>query len=132
MPVRLAAEARATQTDSGTEVRPAADAVTELPPVALPLGARGEAYLQVGYVGGRFGTGFIDGQARIDRSVASVPGGGLSAGVAAWGGAQKGVARLDIGPTRRWLSAWAMPAAGSLPTTASALPEMPSRRADRR
>lgn len=83
----------------GVSVRPAAFAVTELPRVALPLGARGEAYVQGGYVGGDFATGFVDGQARADRAVARFDLGEVRAGVGAWGGAQQGAARLDIGPT---------------------------------
>jgi hypothetical protein len=99
--VRVAGEARVTATAQGTEVRPAAFAVTELPPARLPLGAVGEAYLQAGWVGGRFATAFIDGHVRIDRPLARVGDAEVSAGAAAWGGAQKGAARLDVGPSAR-------------------------------
>lgn len=100
VPVSVAAEARVTETASGREVRPAAFAVTQLPPLALPLGLRGEAYLQGGYVGGRFETPFVDGQARTDRRVVRLgEGQEVRAGLAAWGGAQKGAARLDVGPS---------------------------------
>ena len=54
LPIRLMAEARATRTENQTEVRPALFAVTELAPVALPLGMRAEGYAQGGYVGGRY------------------------------------------------------------------------------
>jgi hypothetical protein len=99
MPVRLVAEARANHTARGTRFRPAAYAVTEFPPLELPLGVRGDAYLQAGYVGGAFATGFVDGQARVERSLFRAGGTEVSTGVGAWGGAQKGSARLDIGPT---------------------------------
>lgn len=99
LPVRVAGEARAYQTARGTEVRAAAYAVTELAPVSLPLGLRGEAYAQAGYVGGRFATPFVDGQARIEREIAGPSGSEIIAGAGAWGGAQKGAARLDVGPT---------------------------------
>lgn len=99
VPLRVAAEMRLTQTDRGTRASPAAYAVTELPPVALPLGLRGEAYAQAGYVGGEFATPFVDGQARADRALVGVHGVQLRAGAGAWGGAQRGSARLDIGPT---------------------------------
>lgn len=99
LPVRIAAEARIGETDAGTQVRPAVFAVTELPVVALPMGLQGEAYAQAGYVGGRFSTAFADGQARIDRKVTRVEGVDLRAGAGAWGGAQQGAARLDLGPT---------------------------------
>jgi hypothetical protein len=101
LPLRLAAEARVTRTVAGTEVRPALYAVTELPPAELPLGVHGEAYLQAGYVGGRYATGFIDGQARVERRIAAIGDNELAAGAGIWGGAQKGSARLDIGPSAR-------------------------------
>lgn len=99
MPVRLAAEARVSDTRDGTALRPAVYAVSEFPPVELPLGTRSEAYLQAGYVGGRFATAFVDGQGRIERPLARWGEAELVAGAGAWGGAQKGSARLDIGPT---------------------------------
>lgn len=99
IPVRVAAEMRLAQTDRGTRTSPAAYAVTELPPVALPLGLRGEAYAQGGYVGGEFATPFVDGQARVDRALVAVRGVQLRAGGGVWGGAQRGAARLDVGPS---------------------------------
>jgi len=99
VPLRIAAEARLSRTDAGTELRPAAIAVTEFPPLELPHRVRAEAYVQGGYVGGRFATAFVDGQGRIERPVARLGGTEVTAGAGVWGGAQKGAARLDIGPT---------------------------------
>ena len=100
VPISVAAEARVSETAAGREVRPAAFAVTQLPPVSLPMDLRGEAYVQAGYVGGRFETAFVDGQARIDRRLMRLGDDEeVRAGVGAWGGAQKGAARLDVGPT---------------------------------
>ena len=99
VPVRLAAELRIADTQAGTDLRPAAFAITEFPPLDLPLGAQGEAYLQGGYVGGDFATPFIDGQVRVSRPVARVGGATLLAGAGAWGGAQKGASRVDVGPS---------------------------------
>jgi hypothetical protein len=100
VPLTIAAEARVTETAAGREVRPAGFAVTQIPPVALPLGLQGEAYLQGGYVGGDFETAFIDGQAKIGRRLAQIADGHeIRLGVAAWGGAQKGASRLDVGPS---------------------------------
>lgn len=99
VPVRVAAELRASERPGGTELRPAAYAVTELAPQALPLGASAEAYAQAGYVGGRARTAFVDGQVRVDRSVVRSEDFDLRAGGGAWGGAQRGSARLDIGPS---------------------------------
>ena len=100
LPVRVAAEGRVTETAAGREVRPAIFAVTELPPARLPLGLRGEGYAQAGDVGGNYATAFVDGQARVDGKLAR-PGEDteLRAGLATWGGAQKGAARLDVGPS---------------------------------
>jgi hypothetical protein len=81
-------------------VRPAAFAITELPPATLPLGVRAEAYAQAGYVGGDFATAFVDGQARIDAPVSRLgPDVQIRAGGGIWGGAQKHAARLDVGPS---------------------------------
>lgn len=98
MPVTLAAELRATQTPAGTRLRPAAMAITELPPIDLPFDLRAEAYGQAGYIGGKGATPFVDGQVRVDAHVARLGPAELRAGAGAWGGAQKGAARLDIGP----------------------------------
>lgn len=99
VPIRLAAEARVTETDSGTELRGASYAVSELAPVALPGGLTGEAYVQGGYVTGRFATPFVDGQARITRELAGTDQFRLTAGAGAWGGAQEDASRLDVGPS---------------------------------
>lgn len=99
VPVVAAIEARITDQAGTRRVQPAAMAVTELAPFELPLGMRGEAYAQAGYVGGAFATPFADGQFRLDRPLLSY--GGLDArfGAGVWGGAQKGAGRLDFGPT---------------------------------
>ncbi|WEK48134.1 MAG: hypothetical protein P0Y56_07515 [Candidatus Andeanibacterium colombiense] len=99
LPVRLAAELRATRAATGFLARPAGYAVTELPGFALPLRFTGEAYGQAGYVGGRYSSAFADGQIRAERRLAELGTARLSAGGGAWGGAQKGAARLDLGPT---------------------------------
>ncbi|WP_052845695.1 hypothetical protein [Aurantiacibacter marinus] len=99
IPVRLAAEARVSETDRRTELRGAAYAVGEFPPLNLPGGLTGEAYVQGGYVTGDFATAFVDGQARITRELAGVDDFRLTAGAGAWGGAQEDAQRLDVGPT---------------------------------
>ena len=100
VPLSVAAEVRVFDGPFGREVRPAAFAVTELPAARLPLGLRAEAYAQAGYVGGRYATAFVDGQARIDRRVARLgQQAEVRAGAGVWGGAQKHAARLDIGPS---------------------------------
>jgi hypothetical protein len=100
VPLSLAGEVRVSERPAGREVRPAAFAVTELPPARLPLGLRAEAYAQAGYVGGHFATAFVDGQARIDAPVVRLGSNArMRAGGGVWGGAQKHAARLDVGPS---------------------------------
>lgn len=99
LPVTVAAEARMFRDGDKTRFRPAAIAYSEFAPVALPMGFRGEGYVQGGYVGGSFKTPFIDGLAKVDRRVMNLRGSELRAGGGAWGGAQKGVSRFDIGPS---------------------------------
>ena len=98
LPVALLLEGRVTRTVSGEIVRPAAALVSEFPPLHLPLGARGEVYVQAGYVGGRDATAFVDGQARLERPLVQSGRFQLRAGGGAWGGAQRGASRLDLGP----------------------------------
>lgn len=99
LPLRLAGELRLNQRASGTEVAPAGYAVSELPPQQLPGSVVAEAYVQAGYVGGNVSTAFVDGQARVDRSLAASDDFDLRAGGAVWGGAQDDGARLDVGPS---------------------------------
>ncbi len=99
MPVVLAAEGRYTTTPDGKVFRPAGFAYTELPPFRLPLGLRGEVYAQGGYVGGKNATPFIDGQLRADRRLLKLNRPEVRLGGGLWGGAQKGAARLDAGPS---------------------------------
>ena len=99
VPVALMLEGRVTRTTSGTIVRPAAALVSEFPPARLPLGTRGELYVQAGYVGGQGGTAFIDGQARVERPLVQAGTFQLRAGGGVWGGAQRGASRVDVGPT---------------------------------
>ncbi len=106
VPVRVSAEARLTNNEFGTQVRPAFLAVTELRPQSLPAGLQGEAYVQGGYVGGAADTGFVEGQVAVTRQVKSfdlsqAKSARLSVGAAAWGGAQRDTQRIDLGPSVR-------------------------------
>ena len=99
LPVSLQGEARYTSTPGAHALRPAVLAVTELPPFGLPMGMRGEIYGQAGYVGGKFATGFADGQLRLDHRLVQLGKADLRLGGGAWGGIQKGASRLDAGPS---------------------------------
>ena len=97
--MRMQAEMRAQRVAGRTNWRPAIAAVTEVPRVDLPLGARADIYAQAGFVGGEFATPFADGQLRVSREIADFDLGKVDAGAGVWGGAQRGAARLDVGPT---------------------------------
>jgi hypothetical protein len=99
VPLVAAAEARVNNQPGGTHLRPAAFVYTELAPLALPYDLRAQFYGQAGYVGGNFASAFADGQLRVDHRLAKLGQGELRAGGGAWGGAQKGASRLDLGPT---------------------------------
>lgn len=99
VPVAVLAEGRLQQDLYGVHVRPAAAVVSEVPPVALPLGLTGEVYAQAGWVGGRGATPFFDAQAVVDRRVVRAwRGAEVRLGAGAWSGGQKGAVRLDLGP----------------------------------
>ncbi len=99
VPVIAHAEVRATRIGGQTLIRPAAFVTTGVDVMPLPLGARLRGYAQAGYVGGQDATAFVDGQAVADRSVLTSGTGSLNLGAGAWGGAQQGAERLDVGPS---------------------------------
>ena len=106
VPARVFTEVRVTDSAFGTDIRPAAFAVTELPVQSLPLDTKLEVYAGAGYVGGEADTPFVDGQVAITREVIKYTGSQdqdvqLSFGAGAWGGAQNDASRLDVGPTFR-------------------------------
>lgn len=103
-PLHLVAEQRVPL--DGGRSRPAAYVIGGLDPVAVGGGFRLEAYGQAGAVA-RTGA-FADGAVRLARPVAQAGGLRLDLGVGSWGGAQRGVARLDIGPS----AALVLPVAG--------------------
>ncbi|MBH0112488.1 hypothetical protein I5E68_05920 [Novosphingobium sp. YJ-S2-02] len=99
VPATLAMEVRVTEQSGKRRVQPAAMVVSQLPPISLPLDGQLEAYAQAGYVAGRFSTPFLDGQLRTDREVLRLDRISARLGAGLWGGAQKGAARLDAGPS---------------------------------
>lgn len=99
VPVALMGEGRIRARRGAAAVRPAVLAVTEIAPQALPGGLAAELYLQGGYVGGPDATAFADGQLRVTGALARFERATLRAGGGAWAGAQRGAARVDIGPT---------------------------------
>ncbi|MXP25757.1 hypothetical protein GRI39_06830 [Altererythrobacter indicus] len=98
VPLSFSVEGRVLRSNGRYSVRPSAFAVTEFPPLELPMGLRAQSYVQGGYVGGKWKTAFLDGQARVDGQLLHAGPASVRLGVGAWGGAQKGSARIDAGP----------------------------------
>jgi hypothetical protein len=114
VPVLALVELRTSQFANGEiHPRPALSLVSQWQPWALGASFEAESYAQAGYVGGRGGTPFVDGQMRLEHLVSEDGGVQMRLGAGAWGGAQQGAGRLDIGPTARF-SVWSHGAGGRL------------------
>jgi hypothetical protein len=77
---------------------PTAGVIAGLDPTPVGLGLRLEGYGQAGVIARHGAEGFADGALRLGRPVARVADVSLDLGVGAWGGVQRGVRRLDLGP----------------------------------
>lgn len=94
--VRLVAEQRFAIDGAGGG--PALGLVTGFGPKQVQ-GFRLEAYGQAGVIGRGRGVYYVDGAARIEAPIARARGFTLGIGAGAWGAAQTGAERLDLGPT---------------------------------
>lgn len=96
LPIRLLAERRQRVNGTGRSAFAllAHGGVSDQPVAA---GFRLDAYAQAGVVGARRRDLFADGGATLVRSLGGADN-GLAVGVGAWGGAQLGASRLDVGP----------------------------------
>ncbi len=98
-PFAVMGELRLQETSAKSRVRPVITAVSELPPLRLPMGAEGEVYAQAGWAGGRDPTAFYDMAAVVQRCVAAPAAGAqLRLGGGLWSGGQRGAVRVDLGP----------------------------------
>lgn len=96
-PVRLFAEHRVAI--DGGRGGPAAGVIAGLNPVRLPHGFTLDGYGQAGVIA-RGGTeGFADGAVHAAHPIAHLGRVRIEGGLGAWGGAQRGASRLDIGPS---------------------------------
>ena len=99
IPIVLQAEARLQNDGTASRLRPSVQAVSQFPPISLPLGLRGEAYAAGGYVGGRGATPFYDTAGVVDHRLFGIGSNAdVRLGAGAWAGGQKGVGRVDVGP----------------------------------
>jgi len=83
--------------DAGGRARPSVTAFGGVSEVRLRGQLRLDAYAQAGVVGLRNRVGFADGAVRIEHPLVG-KNARLSVGAGAWGGAQPGLSRIDIGP----------------------------------
>jgi hypothetical protein len=84
--------------DKGGRDAPAVFAYGGVYDVKLGHGLKLDGYAQAGVVGIKSPAAFIDGAVRVERTVLTANKASLSIGAGAWGGAQPGAARLDVGP----------------------------------
>jgi len=83
--------------DAGGGARPSVTAFGGVSELRLRGKLQLDAYAQAGIVGLRNRVGFADGAVRIEHPVIGKTA-GFSVGAGVWGGAQPGLARLDVGP----------------------------------
>lgn len=111
LPLALFGEARAQRVVTGWQPRASLGVIAGLAPQPLGAGLSVDGYGQAGWVSGPAATVFVDGQFHLDRALATIGRGSLRAGIAAWGGRQRGAGRVDLGP----VASWTMAPAGSGP-----------------
>jgi hypothetical protein len=84
--------------DKGGRDAPAVFTYSGVSDVKLGHGLKLDGYAQAGVVGVEDPAAFIDGAIRVERPVLTTDKASVSIGAGAWGGAQPGAARLDVGP----------------------------------
>jgi hypothetical protein len=84
--------------DKGGRSAPAIFAYGGASDVKVGGGVMLDGYVQAGVVGVKDPAAFVDGAVRIERPILTSENASLSVGVGAWGGAQTGATRIDVGP----------------------------------
>jgi len=97
LPVRLIAEQRVSL--DGGRGGPTIGVIGGYGPADIAPGIRIEAYGQAGAIARDGLESFIDTAARVTHPVAHIAGQRVDLGIGAWGSAQRGARRFDIGPT---------------------------------
>ena len=97
LPLRLVAEQRFVLGEG--KGGPGIGMVGGFGPVSVLRGVRAEAYAQAGVIHRTRTEPYADAALRLTRGVARIGGTRFEPGAGTWGGAQRGAARLDIGPT---------------------------------
>ncbi|WP_370032751.1 hypothetical protein [Qipengyuania mesophila] len=100
VPIAFHAEMRVTERPGrSAEIRPAAFLAGGFDSLRLPGRVSARGYGQAGFVAADFATAFADGAVVAERELARFDLATVSLGAGAWGGAQRGAARLDFGPS---------------------------------
>ena len=97
LPFRLIAEQRFVL--DGGRGGPTLGIIAGYGPADIAPGVRIESYGQAGAIARDGMEGFVDTAARLTHPTARIGGARLDLGVGAWGSAQRGAARFDLGPT---------------------------------
>lgn len=97
LPVRLVGEYRIAL--DGGKGGPATGIIAGTGPAPIALGFDLETYAQAGVIRRRRTEPFAEGAARLSRPVVKLAGIKFDLGVGGWGGAQRGVQRVDVGPS---------------------------------
>jgi hypothetical protein len=97
MPVHLIAEQRFAL--DGGRGGPTVGVIGGAGPTEVVRGVTVEGYAQAGAIARDRIDGFIDGSLRVTTRLGERAGTRIDLGLGAWGGAQRGAARLDVGPT---------------------------------
>lgn len=98
LPLRIVAEQRVVVAGGG-KGGPALGVVGGLGPKRLGGGVTLEAYGQAGVIRRERTERYVDGAAHLAHKLLDLGGAKLDIGTGIWGGAQRGAARLDVGPT---------------------------------
>ena len=96
LPIHLVAEQRIGIANA--RGGPALGLVGGIGPVPIVGAVRIDAYAQGGAIARAGVEGYADGAIRLSQPVAALGPARIELGLAAWGGAQRGAARLDVGP----------------------------------
>ncbi len=97
LPVRFVAEQRITV--SGGRGGPGVGVIGGFGPIAIGHRLRAESYAQMGVIRRGAAEPYVDAALRVTRPVASLGPLRFDLGAGAWGGAQRGATRFDLGPS---------------------------------
>ncbi|WP_375289689.1 hypothetical protein [Qipengyuania sp.] len=99
VPINVHLEGRVYLSAGSQQIAPAAFVSGGIDDVVPKLGASVRGYAQAGYVGGQPDTQFVDGNLVLGKKIPVGLNSAMAIGAGVWGGAEKNVARLELGPS---------------------------------